>query len=364
MDLSKNSPNTWVSVSLLLSGYINSFINKYTFVDMLHSTIKSNNIQDIDSLNDNRDRDNDINIKSTLDTVVDCINTSYGIKYMYKSFESAALVLRLYRKLNSNKFDEVNDKISRFYDLIDTIERKPKYTIDLSNRLISIEGLQGCGKTTLINKLLSRSSQYRTIYQPQEVFDVEELFNDACDSVVHAFAVMKNYILIDAIKQEVSDNPSDSYYYLLDTFYHHTCISTIMSQVSNSQDPIIAPAAFDWPTDIPIPKLVIYLSCKTELRLKRIINNKFLTDRSSERTKAKDEKLQTAYSLVRGPATIAIEVNGSALEASNIALEVLTEYGFYDKENIIYDKNTRKQSVASRRMSAGVYSALCNMPEK
>ena len=113
---------------------------------------------------------------------------------------------------------------------------------------------------------------------------------------------------------------------IVEQSYHATCARTICANVTNDVDlTTLQRSAFEWPIDLPIPHLVMFLTLSTAARMQRgkhVGRGSSLTERSSERNVARDARAQTAYSLIRGPSTIALDASVGPDDVLDAALEV------------------------------------------
>lgn len=196
-----------------------------------------------------------------MDTITDITTDTLRVAHIYKSFHSALLVLKLHTHLYmSNQSAEVKSAVASYLSILRRTEHNLSSFKRLSPniKLIAVEGLQKSGKTTLVHTLVSRlRHRYRTLPSPVELDNTEGYFNTTPDPVRHAYSYLRNYIAMNQIFEDYLTNPQDDRYYFIDTFYHHTLTSTIMSQVELPDDNVaVPPSAYSWPLDLPIPNMV------------------------------------------------------------------------------------------------------------
>lgn len=193
-----------------------------------------------------------IELNELLNQALIVSTSSHGVSHLYKSFQSCFIIIRVYLNLFLTPEQQKHSTVIEFLDYIVEIERNgliiSKYQDKL--RVIVIEGLSKSGKSLLIQKLIKKSSKYRTVSLPDEYLNMIVFLNDIFSSrgnsnartvqgvisslepVQYAFQCLQNYILTDQIVQDYSVHMKENIHYFLDTFYHSTCVTTIMSQVS------------------------------------------------------------------------------------------------------------------------------------
>jgi thymidylate kinase len=304
------------------------------------------------------------NAESYAETLTGITADSMGVAHLYKSLQAASITLKLYVRLLPDTYLSEQEKIALqdFLKLLLRVEQNLSSTHRMISKVktIVIEGLKRSGKTKLINTIVPKlPSRYRAVVVPKEFEDVEELFAAAPESIAKAFACLRNYIIMNQIYEDYEANPLDDRHYFIDGFYHSTCVSTIMSQADAPDDQtLVSSVAYEWPLDLPIPNMVVYLHVPTEVRLQRFDQEAaVVSDRSKHRSIARDEKSQLAFSMVKGPLTIAIDANAVPAEVCEVTVEALGEYGF-----IIPKGMSGFSSPSHKRSSVGVYGALSQLP--
>jgi hypothetical protein len=217
----------------------------------------------------------------------------------------------------------------------------------------------------------------------------------------------KNYFMVNQIIENIEnigilieDDNSDhhqavgSVVYFLEDFYHCTCADVISSQVVSKGDFYsLENYYFQWPFDLVTPKLALYILVKPEPRHE--ILTQLLTGNKSNITTEElnvainkeletEEKLQLAYSLVKGPPSIAIDgsvfnfdpndidsVTSTAIEAMSTFQVISTD----DNLSLIFPSNNSSKNNSNnnspnttlsagshKRMSSGIYGALSKYP--
>lgn len=197
-----------------------------------------------------------------MDAITDITSDTMHIAYVYKSFHSALFVLKLHTHLYmpDSLSESQKTSINNYLALLERVETNITSIHKLTNKikLIAIEGLKRSGKSSLIKLLVTKlPSRYRYLPIPSEVEETEEYFMSSAEPVARAFAVIRNYIAVYQIYEDNELNPLENRHYFIESFYHSTITSTIMSQVDNPEDSaIVPPAAYEWPIDLPIPHIV------------------------------------------------------------------------------------------------------------
>lgn len=292
----------------------------------------------------------------------DALSQNNGV---FRTLDSAALVLKLARSLEPKL---QIPSLDPFFAKLVIIEQAGmmRWNDFSGTKVVVVEGLAGSGKSTLIQGLLSccapssssksariSSSSSSTpssfdaaiFSEDPEVLNAKNAFSSMPDTILKAFEFASNYFTAYSIQQ------CDHKVAIIERFYHAICAHTICGTgIASATDlPLLHASSFDWPTDLPIPDLVMFLSVSTEQRMRRrkICGGTSSTDRSAERAVLRDRRLEAAYSLVTGPHTIAIDASGNAAETLTSAIEACAEYNV----PIAVEKNSPK------RISMGVYGA-------
>jgi len=261
----------------------------------------------------------DIEDKTVSENIVEaiaCATASHNVPSSYKSLEAAAMVLRMARKLD----DRLNSPAMNIYfDLLLTLQNSRFQKVGFKNKkVIALEGFPGCGKSSLANKLVEVSGARSFISTPTFILEVKDKFSVLPEPVCRAFEHTINYFIAKEIT-ECTEN-----IVIIEQYYHAICANSACAVCGTIQEVEELPlSAFDWPLDLPQPSLVVYLLVSTEVRIRRMKRSRgtSATERSSGRIVAKDAKAQTAYSLVEGPPTVAIDGEGCLEEVLELCLQ-------------------------------------------
>lgn len=185
--------------------------------------------------------------------------TALGVR---RTLDSSALVVRLARSLCA---ELQAPSLDAYYAQLGVIERtRMKDFAD--TKMVVIEGLSGAGKSTLVHGLTSLSSTHPvgTVEHSPVLLGAQSVFASMPESILKAFEFSSIYFTAHAIAS------SDHKVALVERFYHAICAHTVCDVMLNGEDLAqFHPSVFDWPVDLPVPDLVIYLQISTDARLKR-----------------------------------------------------------------------------------------------
>ncbi|XP_044730735.1 UMP-CMP kinase 2, mitochondrial-like isoform X2 [Chrysoperla carnea] len=190
---------------------------------------------------------------------------------LFKSLESIMNVLnchKLFLQDNSNVVELLNIYQSK-KELGNAAESK-KFPF------IVLEGLDGCGKTTLSRALSKKRGAELMCTPPKSIDHLRSSFDDA--TLRTAFYSLGNYIAAEEIRVITARSPV-----MLDRYWHSTGAFALAQAVHNKEIelPPIDDEVYKWPTDLLKPDLVIYLDVSEENRLERISRRPTCTDQES-----------------------------------------------------------------------------------
>ena len=255
----------------------------------------------------------------------DVFRQNSGIGLVYRTLDSAALVLRLARSLEPQLQTPALDA---FYAKLALVERAGmKGWQDFNGtKVLVIEGLAGSGKTTLIQGLLNSNTttadaDAATFAEEPEVLQAKHAFGRMPEPVVKAFEYASNYFTALAIRQSGHEVA------VVERFYHAICAHTLCDESPDGLD-AMPTSAFDWPVDLPLPDLVVFLSVSTDQRMRRrkIGGGTSATDRSTQRSLVRDRKIERAYGLITGPVCVCVDAEGGPADTLAAAVEACAEY--------------------------------------
>ena len=335
----------------------------------------------------------------------------------HKSFETAMFALNLLNLKYPGSFE-----VRAFLDCLMQLDLKMKQSnyVPMNLNIISIEGLKSSGKTTLIKTLCAQNPEtFKTVTSPEVIVNFDEFLRmnkkDIPEQVWSAYKLVKNYFMVNQIIEDIEnvgilieDDSSTlnqavgAVVYLLEDFYHSTCANVVSSQIVSKGDFYsLENYYFQWPYDLVTPKLALYILVKPEPRqeiLKKKLkeNNSAISLEDLNSVVGKEleieEKLQIAYSLIKGPPAIAIDgsvynfdlndfdsVPSTAIEAmaafgvistvcENLSLRLPSSNNSSNSNNNSNNNNNSNSnspsmpSSARKRMSSGIYGALSKYP--
>lgn len=298
----------------------------------------------------NRDR------LDTLDTIPSQINAVFSendlmdaamYRPVFKSFETAAYVLRLAREQKGARLQEEDAK--HFYDLLDKLEKSTFLRDGFEDtRVLVVEGLSGAGKTTLLHNLESKGDvealDLPIMRYPAEVLAAEKVFEEMPWVIKSAFGFAKLYIMAWVISNSAMN------VVMVENYYHSVFAHCLVSH-GYTTDELRADlngSLFEWPLDLPQPTLILYLSASADIRIGRLTGG---GDVDEDKESAQHPTLQAMYSFVKGPTMVALDSEGTADEVCETAFQCLEEYGLPLRP----DMSTPK---TKGRVSLGVYGAF------
>jgi hypothetical protein len=156
-----------------------------------------------------------------------------------------------------------SEKATKFIALIESIVRDGDILCSDAVggiNLIVIEGLPSSGKSTLCQYLNTAVKDIKFIDVPQTVTDMIECSKGLKEkSLVAAIRFAANYCILYGIVgirevESIEDVPNTV---VLESYYHAT-VSDAIREIIDSEDRILSlpPSTFQWPIDLPQPKLV------------------------------------------------------------------------------------------------------------
>jgi len=245
-------------------------------------------------------------------------------------------------------------KLNKYYEELDQLEaiyysNRMKLTNSNDKQIVIIEGLNGCGKSTLIDNLQEYCDNISRIDLPKDFITTRSVILSIFPfqlAYLHELASLYYVSLLALL------NTPRGHVIVIEKFYHSALTQNVCLNV-NSKEEIFAlnKQMFQWPIDLVVPNLCIYLTCASDIRQIRNKNSNgsSIAERSSERTKARDAKVLTTFQKIEGPLTIAIDSNISPNDVMSIAIKAMLD------NNIAF--NVRESHKESKRISMGIYGA-------
>mmetsp|Transcript_25565 Transcript_25565/g.24443 ORF Transcript_25565/g.24443 Transcript_25565/m.24443 type:complete len:322 (+) Transcript_25565:274-1239(+) len=312
-----------------LSGYFAGLSVEKAIINDQKSNEKSKNILQIKEKNE-------FDVRSSMYTALSSVISSHSVPSLVKSLDSALLILRLARTVDS-KLDtpEIND----FYEYLKEVERNGSLIRQGFGglKVLSIEGLEGCGKTTLIEGLVAKTGATTMDSWKYTSTEVQQQFLKAevPEVVATALAFVLNYCTAYQIITETVQTGTEKII-IMEQFHHSLCANTVASNAPLDIQLRTLPAAvFEWPADLPRPTLVVFLFLQCSERSNRI----------------KQNNQHSPSKMNNGPPTIVLDASTSREEVLTIALEACEEFDVY-KPPLIAKKRVKN------RVSVGFYDGL------
>eukprot|EP01038_Epipyxis_sp_PR26KG_P007002 gene7002-9567_t len=408
--MSKLTPYALSSVAL-----VSLIIVVYSALQKANSVEKKSKLKEIQDVSSKQSSNNDqvsikrknsgINLRSVLVTSTsdhsELINivsrAAINNEYCFRCFETALLILRIAQSLEP-KLNNNIPAVSNFYDLLSAVESFGLNTASFvgKKQVVVIEGLKGSGKTTVMNGIVNATpliNLYTSAYKDCLDF-VSGIFEDMQTPFAQAFVFALNYITAYEILQD-----DRSHTIVVEKYHHSFCVNNICNRmVSEEEIKGLNSSVFEWPFDLPIPDLVIYLQVTTDTRLTRLHLQdagitvaygesafdtdsqfgSFILNRSSSREVTRDAKAHLVYSLIRGPFTACIDANGDPEIILNTAFSALQHYKIDWNNNYLstnsedmstittvvredsdnQEESTNLRSLMSKRLSYGAYGVF------
>jgi thymidylate kinase len=293
------------------------------------------------------------------------VSPAHGVPAYPKTLETCMMVLRIAR--NTDPLLANSPRLDAFFEYLAEVERN---TWRLSRggfqdvKVLCVEGLPGSGKSTLAHDLAESAStsslgvRFVVATLPAEVTDVRQMFRNSSAAAAAALDFALNYCIaygvVKGAEAHTSSSSSSSsreqIVVVVDEFYHAACARAVTSRAPADSDLRALPAsAFEWPIDLPIPNLVIYLMAPAESR------HRSLMDSLGDHDQQADERAELAYSLVTGPPTIALDASEAPAVVAAQAVDACEEFGLFVRR---MQATAAKAHQRNKRVSMGIYGEL------
>ena len=186
--------------------------------------------------------------KKGIDETVASIRSPYRVKYLYKTLETAAMILKLGA---SHIYDNMTQsQAEAFFSYLDDLELRCANKGDVEGPpIIVIEGLPGSGVSTLTDNLVEYTLAQRAMELPSALTAVAAILPKVPPALGHAYQCVCNYA--KALQKDSAE------YIIVERMYHSTCALTVCAEVDPSQLlPDLPPPTFHWPRDLQLPVMV------------------------------------------------------------------------------------------------------------
>ena len=276
--------------------------------------------------------------------------SSFTVPGLFTNFHSAATLLRMARsELKHELIDNGDVVVSSFYHLLDKVEtyimtKHPRSPSTASTKfIIEVEGLDGSGKTTLVNELTQAlPNAFATKTPSKSLNEIRPLWDHRGGILARAFYMVSNYVL----EYEIS-NDSDHDIVVIDRWYASTCAYTIArppklddnSIANDEQTPNdimsnLPGEVYEWPQDLRLkPQLLLVLNIDPEVRRKRVENRALGTGGASRFNPWDDrlakevglgDRILKALNCIMGPNEIhSLNANATIDEVVQQALDIV-----------------------------------------
>jgi len=186
---------------------------------------------------------------------------------------------------------------------------------------VVIEGMDGCGKTTL-TRFLSEKLDMKLIPTPPKNYEIftnaRVYFDGQSESIRRAFYSLGNYLA--AVDVANSDKPV-----VMDRYWHSTAAYAVANEIKSGD----TTSVFDlsWPSDLLQPDVVIFLQVSETERMRRFSSRRALTNTKEEQLLAGDQdfrrNLVDCYKSILGPQFLELDVDGKKDESESKILNAV-----------------------------------------
>jgi thymidylate kinase len=237
--------------------------------------------------------------------------------FLYPSFPSAAVALKVHAARTGTDLGEIGDEI---VEIETSLLALPALEGGFRHPVIAIEGIDGCGKSTLCASLVERLGPGAQLLQtpPPRMSRLRHVF-DACDeNVRRAYYSLCNYSVAQDVIKAAALGPVvvDRYWY---STVAYALAQTNRCTLVNSN---IIP---EWPQDLLRPSAVLLLTVGEDERQRRIDARGVSTTQEEARLKNKAEMRRQLLEVYRAlKPTAEIDGNGTSLEVLEAAVSSIS----------------------------------------
>ena len=177
--------------------------------------------------------------------------------YLYPTFESAAVVLEVHATRSGATLQDVLDEIA-------VLRAAGQPCTEGLHPIINVEGIDGCGKSTLCASLVEHIPKAQLLQTPSIRMSHHRKLFDACDeSVRRAYYSLCNYSVAHDLLRAAATGPV-----ILDRYWHSTVAYALCQARTKGID---APDTVAWPSDLLQPSAVLLLTVSEEERVRRMV---------------------------------------------------------------------------------------------
>ncbi|KAJ3654796.1 hypothetical protein Zmor_013959 [Zophobas morio] len=185
---------------------------------------------------------------------------------IYRSAESVLNALNAHK---ADNIEAVNTLIEVYNNALNAFMEDEKQN-PVTNRhpLVVLEGLDGCGKSTVSKKLASKLQAERWCTPPESIKNIRHLFDE--HAVLRtAYYALGNYIAALECSILLKKQPV-----IMDRYWHSTSAYAIAQAVNDFPGEVEIPPEGDtfyhWPNDLLKPNLVLFLDVNEDNRIQRL----------------------------------------------------------------------------------------------
>eukprot|EP01031_Cornospumella_fuschlensis_P024627 gene24627-29754_t len=182
--------------------------------------------------------------------------------------------------------------------------------------VLVVEGLKGSGKSAITQALKDICPSIQVI-NPRSLDIYALMLQILTPNVLNAFPFLSPlcHMLLNYYVAWVIVASTDTIF-LVEEFYH----AFVVQNVPAGEVEGMAPCALQWPLDLPLPELVLYLTCPRDVRAQRCVLSA---------TPEEDAQAEHLYSLIKGAGTVGLEAHTPLRSLLDTVLQALHYFGVY-----------------------------------